>query len=819
MASFEHAPEMAHPGGESGGASGGASVGRNGSVVPKAILPFPRLDGFVTKMTMDSGVVTVEIGSGPNPFRFKTNKTTLFIVDMETPFYVTIDFIKKLSTEIQNGLIKFVFNVIVDKECGELDSRIDDQMCAFLYLLYDTLKTKTRGLSSLSKLEYFDEFKKYTKSKAMKEMVSKFKKTHFVPQYVTMLHYLQEDVKTDWVIELVFKSSDKTVVSSRKELRDFFADNSKNLFKVNDPQMIKILKILADCFHVKRGFTGDNRETPIPTAVTKFERYNGSMDSSVYGIAGILGKTIFRHIGVEIDEVNLGCLLTLLCYSDVVTLNPNVKEALEGLLSLPELFYDRPMLPTSILMWKSIRNFPEHKGSDGIKSHAEACALVYYFVQWYNNSSIKDDFSVMEVSQIFNLCANTDVGQINFTNFFTSDYHKKQQVGFIFNPNVIKAFAKSPLTRYFHEWVEIFQWASDWTQTNDLKIGSLMVNEELLQRIVNGLGRDIDPGNHEIKADVQVIHQYMEQFKTFLIKKGFNFETCILCDESRPLKIKGVWKKIDCNSGCNINLCSGCYNQNYNSTPDPGHMLQLSKISCIQCRSILINTEIYFPVGTATEDIVEFSNQFYSCCAVGCQNFIHVPPAEGATCADRPEHIVDTFCTVHSLSLGREVQTMMKPCPGCNHMIFKVEGCNHMKCTNCATEFCMRPECKYFSHPGERYSHLSYCRAGISDEITIEGLFQVVSRVHETANALDQSEETKLFVSTVLTNIVFPGLDYSIYGRLFELLEYINTVSVAGHNLITLHQVLNSLITAINTIYPNNVYLEFLTVIQQTLTH
>ena len=146
----------------------------------------------------------------------------------------TIDFIKKLSTEIQNGLIKFVFNVIVDKECGELDSRIDDQMCAFLYLLYDTLKTKTRGLSSLSKLEYFDEFKKYTKSKAMKEMVSKFKKTHFVPQYVTMLHYLQEDVKTDWVIELVFKSSDKTVVSSRKELRDFFADNSKNLFKVND---------------------------------------------------------------------------------------------------------------------------------------------------------------------------------------------------------------------------------------------------------------------------------------------------------------------------------------------------------------------------------------------------------------------------------------------------------------------------------------------------------------------------------------------------------------------------------------------------------
>ena len=758
----------------------------------------------------------------------------IFIIDIESvPFHVSIKLVSNLSSSIITDLSKSIIDHLISK--SKKNSKgydLPDHDSTFLYLIYETLKFQGHSKSIIkASSPSFAIWNDYTKSKEMKMSLRHLRKTYLTPQYVDILHSLQDNVETDWVFELVFESSANETFSIRKQLSDFFkSPMAKNLETVSTPIMMKILKGIANCFHVKRGFTGDNRETPVPKTekFDQFEQFSDFVDSSIMDIAGLIGKTIFRHIGAELDYKNITHLFTLLCYSDSVQLNPNVKEVLENLLS-HGVFFVNPKLPSSILLWKAARNLPEIKMKEKVKSHSNVCALFYYFVQWYNNSSIKNVLSLKKVAEIFNLAPKIDGENINYIDFLTSDFKPTDGTWSVKYEDIKFVCSKPPSVRHFHEWAMIFQWVDDEFGISKAKnIGQFKVNEDIYETAIkdNECGMIFNRRfvNEQISVGFDLnwdyINESFEQMKSFVQKNGFTFDTCMLCVESRPRDIIGIWELLNCKNGCDrsICICSECHKTNYNKVPEPGRMLQMSTISCINCRSISINIETRFPMGTNENDIVEFGNQYYSCCAGGCRNFVHVPPEEGVTCAYRRENIVNTFCVTHSVVLGNEVQTMMKPCPGCNQMIFKVDGCNHMTCTNCATEFCMRPECTYFSSPGTVFNHPSYCRMGISDEITIEGLFHVVSRIYENCSHNGYvSQETSLFASTVLTNIVFLGLDYSIYGVLYQLFDYIGNISVLGSNRVTLNTTLNRLITSINRVYPTNLYFDEFVRIQRNL--
>ncbi len=256
----------------------------------------------------------------------------------------------------------------------------------------------------------------------------------------------------------------------------------------------------------------------------------------------------------------------------------------------------------------------------------------------------------------------------------------------------------------------------------------------------------------------------------FMKSKGIEFKECPCCDNIYLCSLVKPFT-LPCNV-CSTSVCLSCNKTIYQTEPVEGRVLNLSSVSCINCRAVFPIMTNRFPENTMVEDIQLHSNEFYSCCVHGCRNFTHVQH-EGVGCADRPDTIVDTFCTIHDYMNRVDVDEMYKECPGCHTMVLKSEGCNHMTCT-CGAEFCMCKGCPYVKPEGQVYTHPFYCRHEISDRETRFVLGNIMYFLHHAINSYDGviSQEVIERILTSMQRIVYQGIEAPIRVALFELSDY-----------------------------------------------
>jgi hypothetical protein len=258
-------------------------------------------------------------------------------------------------------------------------------------------------------------------------------------------------------------------------------------------------------------------------------------------------------------------------------------------------------------------------------------------------------------------------------------------------------------------------------------------------------------------------------------------------------------------------MCCGCHNRNYNAPLEPGHVLQLSRVSCVQCRTILVNVDEVFPQGTLSEDITQFSNEFFSCCSIGCSSFVRVQHEEGVMCADRPNQVQNIHCEYHAVLLNHKKEDMVKPCPGCHNIILKDGGCNHMTCSSCRREFCMRPGCPYDAEGGI-YTHGYYCRHGISDELTVKVLVDIVSLLKnfDRFNSGGNVKKLRDVFTIKLDEIEANGLPFALVGRFSNIMDHIvlnqrHQLQGRGTRSYSISMAtVNDLATTIETVYPQS---------------
>ena len=63
----------------------------------------------------------------------------------------------------------------------------------------------------------------------------------------------------------------------------------------------------------------------------------------------------------------------------------------------------------------------------------------------------------------------------------------------------------------------------------------------------------------------------------------------------------------------------------------------------------------------------------------------------------------------------REILVNAKDCPSCGVMTEKIDGCNHITCTNCNTHWCFL--CKFVQTPEMYiYNHLSRVHGGFYED-------------------------------------------------------------------------------------------------------
>jgi hypothetical protein len=150
----------------------------------------------------------------------------------------------------------------------------------------------------------------------------------------------------------------------------------------------EVLPLVAQFLKVRKGFTGDTRETPIPSS-SKGE--DGGVDlrtcyvSRMFApktIVSLLGATMFRHIGLRLPDMEIIILFTELLYSKI-PLNEGVKEVLEELLSRDFVALDQMNLysePKCMSMWKTsklVPNIPVIK-----RAKSEIVAFIFIFQSW-----------------------------------------------------------------------------------------------------------------------------------------------------------------------------------------------------------------------------------------------------------------------------------------------------------------------------------------------------------------------------------------------------------------------------------------------------
>ena len=703
------------------------------SVLDRHVRPRPFVGELATlSVSRLGGVTNITIGNPSDKF-VQVNcegGVTLKIFDLRpTPLYTIIPSIMSLNKD-------YIFKVLsgIHKKVSKVSGK--NPKAVELYSLFNgvffMLNEEDR--------DKFDESEEETifSISENREAIIKFTKKQI--QNIPDLMHSMQDSDDDLVFELC-----KVEGSTFAELASKMFLFSKMSMK---DDISEVLPLVAQFLKVRKGFTGDTRETPIPSS-SKGE-YGGVDLRTCYvsqmfaprNIVDLLGSTMFRRIGLRLTREEIIVLFTELLYSKI-PLNEGVKEVLEELLSRDFVALDQMNLysePKCLSMWQTSKLVPNISVIKRAKS--EIVAFICSFQTWCLDSK-RVKMSFEKIAEVFGFSLK----------FLTPKSLK-----------VLNKSLKLSMTGFtFKKWTWIVN--SVWTK----KMGPLghqvivKREESELPSVFEGLY------NATFEPTGERYAKNFESFVDFMKSKGIEFKECLCCDKLCMVSLLKPFT-LPCNV-CNTSVCLSCKDKIYHSDPVEGHVLNLSSVSCINCRTVFPSMTSRFPQDTLVEDIQLQSNEFYSCCVHGCRNFVHVQQ-EGVGCADRPDTVVDTFCTIHAYMNRIAASEMCKECPGCHAMVIKSEGCNHMTC-NCGAEFCMCKGCPYVKPEGEVYTHPFYCRHGISDNVTRFVLQNILYLLyHAIGDGGVISQEVIESILTSMQQIVYQGIEAPIRIALFELSDY-----------------------------------------------
>jgi hypothetical protein len=686
------------------------------------MLSVSRLDGITTiKIGNPSDKVTKVICEGG---------VTLQIFDLSTtPLYTIIPSINVLTKD-------YIFKVLdsIQKKSMEVPGK--NTKMVELYSLFNGV-CMMFDEEELTKFEEFEELHPEARfcNYKNRDAILKFakKQIHFIPN---LMHSMQ--------------NSDYDLVFELCKVEGLTFAELKNKMSMKDG-ISEVLPLIAQFLKVRKGFTGDTRETPIPSFSKGID---GGVDlRTCYvspkckpkNIVDLLGLTMFRHIGLQLLREEIIILFTELLYSKI-PLNEGVKEVLKDLLSLDFVAFDQVMLynePTSVSMWQTSKLVPNISEIKLVES--EIAAFIFYFQTWYLDYN-KSNMSFEKMAELFG--------------FDLKFLHTKSLK--VLN----KSFKTDKKGFTFKKWLSLVNWT--WRKKMGPRGGIVIVKREKkeLLNVFKGLY------NATFEPMVEKYTQKFESLVDFMKSKGIEFKECLCCNN---LYMGSLVK--DFTMSCNVcntsDVCMTCTEKLYNEDPVEGRVLNMSSVSCICCRTIFPDMTERFPEGTLEEDIKAHSNEFYSCCVHGCKNFVHVQQ-EGVGCADRPDTVMDIFCANHAYMNGSVMREMCKECPGCHTMVLKNDGCNHMTCT-CGTEFCMCKECPYVKPMGEVYSHPFYCRHGISNSETRFVLRSIMRDIRCERHFGVIPRELVESILIRMQHIMYQGIETPLRTILWQLTDYMNS--------------------------------------------
>jgi hypothetical protein len=671
------------------------------------------------------GVKTISIGTpGDNITNVVCEGgVTLEIFDLSTtPIYTIIPSVLSLNSDLLFKLVDGIFGVMKKPKDAPLVALFEGiHRMINPQSLTEVQATKYKGPHSCAGFYYL----LHKENKTATNLFLK-KQISFFPD---VLHSMQT-------------SDDEPVFELCKVEGSTFAELTSALFacleKDNDSDFSEVLPLVAKFLTVRKGFTGDSRETPIPHAS---KGSDGGMDIKTCHLPlmknmpcdfiDLMAMSMFRHIGVRLSCKDLVILLTELLYSKI-TLNEGVKEVLEELLGRYFVMVDQAKFysePTNLSMWQTSKLVSSI--SDVKRTNGEIAAFIFLFQEWYlDTNQVKNKFERM-------------AGLFGFDLKFL---HKKSLE--VLNESLQKE--KKGFT--FKKWLSLV--STTWSK------GQTSVGGVELPTVFDGLyNATFEPTLRNTKK--------FDALVDILKSEGIEFGECTCCSN---LYLKGLVKGHT--KACEVcessGVCIGCNKKLYGVSPVEGHVLNMSSVSCMCCRTVFPSEFGRFPEGTLAEDIKEHSNEFYSCCVHGCNNFVHVVQ-EGVGCADRPDTVVDVFCATHDYMNFGVMREMHKQCPGCHVMVMKSEGCNHMTC-HCRAEFCMREGCSYVKPQGGSYQHNFYCRHGISDGDTRRVMFSILHDMQRPTI----SQELNQSIRIRLQRIIYDGFEMPLRHAIWDMLDLIS---------------------------------------------
>ena len=706
----------------------------------------PDLSLQIAMPNFKSNKTQIIIGKGRNELILAENKEIKFVLLFDTKLNEV--FYNQICMQLAQISKKYCQDIyeILFKEWSSHQTEIQkhsSHVDVLKYYIIDFLHRFQQIGDSIYDI-YIKFFKKTPENKDNMLFISRFKEIYSNENSFILKILYEAMTTTENGVSLLLDFTDEKFtdkegkqISQKKHLKNLlepFDSRNKdekgkkivNAFStINEAQLGPIFKILKSIIKVVDGFSGSMYETPIPSCAYDYdcEKFNIYCISTLFDM---MSRVFFRSIGIVLTSSNFLFLISSLSMSVLNETNQtdiliessiSIKPVFESFMKDDTFFEDVCEYNISrfstFYQWKLLKFFEKTDGKRFKKIiesdtwnmnplnfyEIECSVFLYLFTEWWKSSSLKN-IDLKEIANIF--------GLQDYIPFIIGHHPIKNKILKITKKDDKKikfTIAKQPANRSCHDWLFNINQIHKEKETSFIPCSSLEIISDSPYINISGL-------------ILKIIEEQLDNFKEFLTKKSFNIDNCHCCGSDFTSINKKYWHTFPC-SQCTIppKICIDCYKKS--TVLLGGHQLnpQASGISCMQCNYVFPENISRFPEGTTQEQISENSEEYFSCCFIGCKHFVHIPAVEGAICGVETGVIADTFCESHTFLMT--IKDNAKKCPGCGIIITKTEGCNHITC-NCGAQFCFRPKCPYFVNAHVKtYQHPPYCRFGIKDVLTV----------------------------------------------------------------------------------------------------